>query len=618
MNKNSLFKTITIYFLMALLILSGFIVYKSLFKESYTPEYSYNNLLNDIKNNKTENIKSIKIKPDSSVIDSGIALITFKNDSKNKAVNVAIPSISSFMEVVHSSMIDNNIIFTSYPDKKSNIPTIISIVLAIIVFLSILNMFISQDKGGAGKALSFGKNKAKIINANQSTITFKEVAGLKEEKSDLEEIVEFLKDPKKFEEIGARIPKGILLVGPPGTGKTLLARAIAGEAAVKFFSISGSDFVEMFVGVGASRVRDLFEDAKKNKPSLIFIDEIDAVGRRRGSGLGGGHDEREQTLNQLLVEMDGFTKNENIIILAATNRPDILDPALLRPGRFDRQILIDSPDVRGREAILKVHSKNKKLAESVDLKEIAKTTSGFTGAELENLLNEAALLAAKNDKKEIDMEDIRKSFVKVGIGTERKSRVVSEEEKKITAYHEAGHAILFEMLPLLDPVHIISIIPTGMAGGYTMPLPADKGYASKSYLEQDVTSFFGGRVAEDIIFNEITTGASNDIERATDLAKVMVIKYGMSSLGPINFDDKYISEDLSSKIDTEVEKIISKAYNNAEKIIKENLEILHTCAKLLLENEKISGAQFRELFPKGNIPEKKNPTILEIEEMEEI
>ncbi|MDE6181682.1 MAG: ATP-dependent zinc metalloprotease FtsH, partial [Eubacteriales bacterium] len=614
MKKTSIFQTIFIYVLIGFFILAGLTIYKNYTssKEDIQKAYTYNELVNDIKSNNISHIKSITIKPTEN--NSGFATIDFNDQKKEKEI-LPIPSISSFMDIVHSNLKDADIIKTKPVDNTSNIYSLviplIAIVVVVITIIVFLVLIAKQGKNVSDKASSFGKNKAKLIIGSHTKVTFKDVAGLKEEKSDLEEIVEFLKSPKKFEEIGARIPKGILLIGSPGTGKTLLARAIAGEANVKFFSISGSDFVEMFVGVGASRVRDLFEEAKANKPALIFIDEIDAVGRRRGSGLGGGHDEREQTLNQLLVEMDGFTKNEGLIILAATNRPDILDPALLRPGRFDRQIVVSAPDVKGREDILNVHLKNKKLDESVEVKEIAKMTSGFTGAELENLLNEAALLAARKNEKNIKMEHIRKAFIKVGVGTERKSRVISQEEKKITAYHEAGHAILFEMLNLLDSVHIVSIIPTGMAGGYTMPLPVDKGYLSKKYLEQNIMSFFGGRIAEDIIFNDVTTGASNDIERATQIAYSMVADYGMSSLGPVKFNPKSNSQELSSLVDKEVEKIISNSYEKAKKIITDNIDILHSCANLLLEKEKISGDEFRALFPENYLPEKIKPTIIE-------
>ena len=611
MKKGNLAYTVFLYFLIGCFILvslSLFQKYNSNINGGYF-KYTYSTLINDIENKNTSEIEKLIIKPDD--LNSGFVKIIFK-DKKRQPETLALPSLSDFMEIVHKNLKDTNIVETKPISKKTSIftfmmPIIFTIITIIVIFMILKN----QDKGPASKVNNFGKSKAKIIYGNNPKVTFKDVAGLREEKGDLEEVVEFLKEPQKFEEIGARIPKGILLVGPPGTGKTLLARAIAGEADVKFFSISGSDFVEMFVGVGASRVRSLFEEAKNNKPALIFIDEIDAVGRKRGSGLGGGHDEREQTLNQLLVEMDGFTKNEGIIIIAATNRPDILDPALLRPGRFDRQIFVGSPDVKGREDILKVHAKNKKIEESVDISEIAKMTSGFTGAELENLLNESAILAAKSNSKFINMEHIKKAFIKVGVGTERKSRVISKEEKEITAYHEAGHAILFEMLNLLDSVHIVSIIPTGAAGGYTMPLPVDKGYLSKNYLMQHIVSLFGGRVAEDIIFSDVTTGASNDIERATKTAYSMVSDYGMSELGPMQFNPKINSEQLAGLIDKEVEKIIFEAYETAKRIINENIDVLHSCAKLLMEKEKISGDEFRELFPENYLPEKKKPTLIE-------
>lgn len=613
MKKNNLLKTFFIYLIISLFISISFSIYKNYIdiENSTLEQYNYTYLLKSIEEDNLEDIQSINIKP--SETGSGFATITFK-DKKTPSKTISIPSVTSFMNFLHSH-IDNNIINsiikTSAPSKGIKpLSFIIPIILIVLIISIIISTLLGKGSSISTRATSFGRSKAKIYDATQSKITFKDVAGLKEEKEDLEEVVEFLKSPKSFEEMGARIPKGILLVGPPGTGKTLLARAIAGEASVKFFSISGSDFVEMFVGVGASRVRDLFDEAKKNKPALIFIDEIDAVGRRRGSGLGGGHDEREQTLNQLLVEMDGFMKNEGIIVLAATNRPDILDPALLRPGRFDRQIIVDAPDVKGREEILQVHIKGKKIDDSINIKEIAKMTSGFTGAELENLMNEAALLATKQKKEKINIEHVKKAFIKVGIGTERKSRVISEEERKITAYHEAGHAILHEMLPLLDPVHLVSIIPTGMAGGYTMPLPVDKGYLSKNYLIQNIMSLFGGRIAEEIIFGDITTGASNDIERATKTAYSMVAKYGMSDLGPIQFEKDKISDKLYSEVDKTAEKIISTAYNSAKEIIVENIEILHKAADLLLEKEKILGDEFRALFPENAIPEKKKPTLV--------
>jgi len=483
-------------------------------------------------------------------------------------------------------------------------------VLIIGIFLFILMN--SQNSGGNGKMMNFGKSRARL-SLGEGKITLKDVAGLKEEKEDLEEIIEFLKEPAKFTKVGARIPKGVLLEGPPGTGKTLLAKAIAGEAGVPFFSISGSDFVEMFVGVGASRVRDLFLNAKRNAPCIVFIDEIDAVARRRGTGMGGGHDEREQTLNQLLVEMDGFGINEGIIVMAATNRVDILDPAILRPGRFDRKISVGSPDVGGREDILKIHAKNKPLAEDVDLKQIAQTTAGFTGADLENLLNEAAIIAAKNDRGFIKQEDIKKAFIKVGIGSEKKSRIVTEKERRITAFHEAGHAILFHVLPDVGPVYTVSIIPTGIgAAGYTMPLPEkDEMFLTKGKMKQEIMVSLGGRIAEEIIFGDITTGASSDIKKATKVARKMVTRFGMSEeIGLINYDDDddevFIGRDLAhtrshseavaNEIDREVKRIIDECYKKAKEIIQENDGVLHRCAELLLEKEKISRVEFENLF----------------------
>ncbi len=616
MNKDAMFKTFLMYILIFVFIFLSFTMYKNinLQKNNKFSNYTYSALINDIKENDVSDIKSISIKTSEEIYDKGSAIVYFKDGYKK---SIPLPSISAFMNIIHSSANGIQLIETFEPSKPSFLsPTYLPIIIIIITIIIVLVFITQQAKGSGGggnRVLSFGKNKAKILTDNQKTASFKDVAGLKEEKYDLEEVVDFLKDPKKYKDIGARIPKGILLVGPPGTGKTLLARAIAGEAGVQFFSISGSDFVEMFVGVGASRVRDMFEEAKKNKPCLIFIDEIDAVGRKRGSGLGGGHDEREQTLNQLLVEMDGFSTNENIIIIAATNRVDILDPALLRPGRFDRQIYVGAPDVKGREEILKVHARTKKLDENVNLEEVAKTTSGFTGAQLENLLNEAAIIAAKKGNKTISMKEIRKAFIKVGVGTEKKSRVISQEEREITAYHEAGHAIITEMLPLMDTVHIISIIPTGGAGGYTMHLPVDKGYFSKNYLKQEIMVLFGGRIAEEIIFDDITTGASSDIERASKIARGMVTRYGMSSLGPIEFLDEEISPNLASSIDTEIKEIISSCYDNAKQILLSNVGYLHSTANLLLEKEKITGDEFRALFPENFFPEKKLPTYPEKE-----
>ena len=495
----------------------------------------------------------------------------------------------------------------------SILPALITVGGVLLIFM-MMNAQNAQMNGG-NKMMNFGKSRARLSLAGDSKVTLKDVAGLKEEKEDLQEIVDFLRDPGKFTKVGARIPKGVLLEGPPGTGKTLLAKAIAGEANVPFFSISGSDFVEMFVGVGASRVRDLFEEAKKNAPCIVFIDEIDAVARRRGTGMGGGHDEREQTLNQMLVEMDGFAANAGIIVMAATNRVDILDPAILRPGRFDRKIAVGLPDVGGREAILQVHAKNKPLGDNVDLKQIAQTTAGFTGADLENLLNEAAIVAAKDNRCFISQEDIKTAFVKVGIGTERKSRIISDKERKITAYHESGHAILFHVLPDVGPVYSVSIIPTGAgAAGYTMPLPErDDMFMTKGRMLQEIMVSLGGRIAEEIIFDDITTGASSDIKKATQIAKKMVTRYGMSeNVGVICYDDdddevfigrdlahaKAHSELVSGEIDREIHRIIDECYAKAKVLILENSDVLHKSAQLLLKKEKISRAEFEALFEK--------------------
>ncbi len=495
----------------------------------------------------------------------------------------------------------------------SILPALITVGGVLLIFM-MMNAQNAQMNGG-NKMMNFGKSRARLSLAGDSKVTLKDVAGLKDEKEDLQEIVDFLRDPGKFTKVGARIPKGVLLEGPPGTGKTLLAKAIAGEANVPFFSISGSDFVEMFVGVGASRVRDLFEEAKKNAPCIVFIDEIDAVARRRGTGMGGGHDEREQTLNQMLVEMDGFAANAGIIVMAATNRVDILDPAILRPGRFDRKIAVGLPDVGGREAILQVHAKNKPLGDNVDLKQIAQTTAGFTGADLENLLNEAAIVAAKANRCFISQEDIKTAFVKVGIGTERKSRIISDKERKITAYHESGHAILFHVLPDVGPVYSVSIIPTGAgAAGYTMPLPErDDMFMTKGRMLQEIMVSLGGRIAEEIIFDDITTGASSDIKKATQIAKKMVTRYGMSeNVGVICYDDdddevfigrdlahaKAHSELVSGEIDREIHRIIDECYAKAKALILENSDVLHKSAQLLLKKEKISRAEFEALFEK--------------------
>lgn len=570
--------------------------------------YTYSDLLRELEGG---NIEELDITRSKEVGDFGIADATLSDGS---IITVNIPSISTFQERVDQKIAAGDTIKETTKDvqKESLLSTILPSLIMMIVMVLFFMLLFNKLQGGGGKMASFGKSKAKMSVEGENKVTFDNVAGCDEEKAELEELVQFLRTPQKFTNLGARIPKGVLLVGPPGTGKTLLAKAVAGEAGVPFFSISGSDFVEMFVGVGASRVRDLFEQAKKHAPSIVFIDEIDAVGRRRGAGLGGGHDEREQTLNQLLVEMDGFGINDSVIIIAATNRADILDPALLRPGRFDRQVYVGRPDVKGREAILRVHSKGKTLAPDVDLKVVAQTTAGFTGADLANLLNEAALLTARANKSAVDMEEIQKALIKIGVGTEKKTRVISEKEKYITAYHESGHAILFEVLSELDPVHSISIIPTGMAGGYTMPLPGeDKMYMTKMFMEQEIISLLGGRAAEYIVIKDITTGASNDIERATAMARNMVTKYGMSDiLGPIQFGEdnnevfigrdwghqRNYSEAVATDIDKEVKRIVTYAYEEAIRILKENLEVLHASAKLLVEKEKVTGDDFRKLF----------------------
>lgn len=518
---------------------------------------------------------------------------------------------------VQDSLEDESDILISVADVPGDnvfMSSVLPLILMVVLVLVIMNVMNRQMSGGSNaKMMNFGKSRARMSTDADKKVTFKDVAGLEEEKEELEEIVDFLKDPQKYVKVGARIPKGVLLVGPPGTGKTLLAKAVAGEAGVPFFSISGSDFVEMFVGVGASRVRDLFEDAKKNAPCIIFIDEIDAVARRRGTGMGGGHDEREQTLNQLLVEMDGFGVNEGIIVMSATNRVDILDPAILRPGRFDRKVGVGRPDIKGREEILKVHASKKPLGEDVDLKEVARTTAGYTGADLENLMNEAAILTAKDGRYFINQADIRQAFIKTGIGAEKKSKVISEKEKKITAYHEAGHAILFHLLPEMGPVHTISIIPTGMgAAGYTMPLPEkDEMFNSKNQMLEHIVVDLGGRVAEELIFGDVTTGASQDIKQATQLARAMVTQYGMSEkVGMVQYggdeDEVFIgrdfghtrnyAEETAALIDSEVKRIIDEAYAKAKELISQHEKILHDCAALLIEKEKIGREEFEALF----------------------
>lgn len=558
------------------------------------------------------NVAQLKIVPNRGEVPTGNVYITFKDSSTQV---LAVNDVNDIEDYLRDQQ------FTSYtvenPPEQSWIVTILPYLIifaAMFIFFMIMTNQAAANSGGGGKMMNFGKSRAKLMTDDPAKrVTFANVAGLKEEKEELEEIVDFLRAPKKYTRLGARIPKGVLLVGPPGTGKTLLAKAVAGEAGVPFFSISGSDFVEMFVGVGASRVRDLFEDAKKNAPCIVFIDEIDAVARRRGTGMGGGHDEREQTLNQMLVEMDGFGVNQGIIVMAATNRVDILDPAIMRPGRFDRKIVVGRPDVAGREEILQVHAKNKPLGDDVDLKQIAQTTAGFTGADLENLLNEAAILAAKESRAYIQQADIQKAFIKVGIGAEKHSRVISEKEKKITAYHESGHALLFHLLPDVGPVHTVSIIPTGAgAAGYTMPLPEkDEMFNSRGRMLQEIVVDLGGRVAEELVFDDITTGASQDIKQATKMARDMVTRYGMSeNIGLICYkdddDEVFIGRDLAhahsysegiaSAIDVEVKRIIDESYEKAKTIIAEHRDVLDRCAALLLEKEKITREEFEALF----------------------
>ena len=573
--------------------------------------YTYDQFETDVENGQ---VVSAVIQQ-SEAVPTGTVRLTMK-DGAERQINV--PDTVEARELLQQS--GAVVSFTQVRGESLFGSVGISLLVSVAV-VAVMMIFLNRQNGGSGgKMMDFGRSRARMTTQEQIHTTFKDVAGLQEEKEELKEIVDFLKLPEKYVRVGARIPKGVLLEGPPGTGKTLLAKAGAGEAGVPFFSISGSDFVEMFVGVGASRVRDLFADAKRNHPCIVFIDEIDAVARRRGSGMGGGHDEREQTLNQLLVEMDGFGVNEGIIVMAATNRVDILDPAILRPGRFDRKIVVGRPDVRGREEILQVHAKNKPLSEDVDLKQIAQTTAGMTGADLENLLNEAAIFAAKDDRPYIVQEDIRKSFVKVGIGAEKKSRVVSEKEKRITAYHEAGHAILFHVLPDVGPVYSVSIIPTGIgAAGYTMPLPEkDEMFNTKGRMLQDIEVSLGGRIAEELVFDDITTGASQDIKQATRVARAMVTKYGMSDeLGLVSYDSdeevfigrdfghtKGYGEDVAGKIDAEIKRIVDECYEKAKKIILENRKVLDAAAELLLEKEKISREEFEALFEEnGNAPE---------------
>ena len=593
-------KTIVMWLIVGIICL---ILISAIMENSET-KMSYDELIGAINNG---GVESIELQA-----DGNKAYVKLKNNNIEKEVN--IPSIDAFMAEISDDLASQSFEF----EEKSQsiwitILGLLSPFAIIIVFFIFWFLLTSSSQGGGNKTMTFGKSRARVMaGTEKGKITFKDVAGVDEEKEELQEIVEFLKSPKKFTDMGARIPKGVLLVGHPGTGKTLLAKAVAGEAGVPFFIISGSDFVEMFVGVGASRVRDLFDQAKKNAPCIVFIDEIDAVGRQRGAGLGGGHDEREQTLNQLLVEMDGFAANEGVIVLAATNRPDVLDKALLRPGRFDRQIVVSAPDVKAREEILEVHSRQKKLGDDVDLKIIAKNTAGFSGADLENVMNEASLLAARRNKTQINMQEVEDAMIKVTMGPEKRSRVRSDKENKLVAFHEAGHAVVSHYLPTQDTVHQISIVPRGMAGGYTMYRPdEDKNFMSKLEMEESIVGLLGGRVAESIVLDDISTGASNDIERASKIARDMVTKYGMSeTLGTITFGSgqeevflgrdwtqtRNYSEETSAKIDEEVKKIIDKAYNRAKELLTMHSDKLHTVANILLEKEKIDGEEFDAIF----------------------
>ena len=623
--KNNFLRNLGMYLVIFLFIIGMILVNKNFSSSTpQTTDYVYSDMISQINGDKVE---SITLQRDADVSDSGTAVVNLKD---GKSYKVTISSVSSFVDNVNPAVEKGLKLTTQAPSKAGNMFSIIATIVSIVVVIALFFFLFQQMQGGGGggKVMNFGKAKAKMQNPGDKKVTFKDVAGLEEEKAEIEEIVDFLKQPKKFVDLGARIPKGILMVGPPGTGKTLLAKAISGEANVPFFSISGSDFVEMFVGVGASRVRDLFEQAKKNAPCLVFIDEIDAVGRRRGAGLGGGHDEREQTLNQLLVEMDGFGVNQGVIVMAATNRPDILDPALLRPGRFDRQVVVGAPDAKGREEILQVHARGKKLAPDVDLKDIANTTQGFTGADLENLLNEAALHAARKNKKEISMQDVKDSFIRVALGTEKKSHIKTELERKITAYHEAGHAILFEKMPDLSPVHTVSIIPIGMAGGYTMPVPTEKSFRFKRSMEQEIVATFGGRVAEEMIFGDYTQGASKDIEQATNLARNMVTRFGMSEkMGPILYGEedhevflgrdighsRNYGENVAGQIDNEIRRIIDEAYNKAKEVLEENRDGLERTAQLLLKKEKVSGDEFREVLNNETVEEPQETVVIDSE-----
>lgn len=596
-------RSFSLYFVLILCLL-GLVIWTSMLdvRES---EYTKSELIESLEE---DHVLSAVIQPNRETPTGEVEVVLDSGEQKT----LYVTDVSEIEELLESYDLGDHLTVEKVHEENWFLNSVFPVLIAVIVMVFFFVVMNNQNAGGGNKMMNFGKSRAKLSLGDNKT-RLDDVAGLREEKEDLEEIIEFLKSPGKFTQVGARIPKGVLLEGAPGTGKTLLAKAIAGEAGVPFFSISGSDFVEMFVGVGASRVRDLFEEAKRHAPCIIFIDEIDAVARRRGTGMGGGHDEREQTLNQLLVEMDGFGVNEGIIVLAATNRVDILDPAILRPGRFDRKISVNRPDVGGREEILQVHAKTRPLGDDVDLKQVAQTTAGFTGADLENLMNEASILAAKADRVYIVQDDIKKAFIKVGIGTEKKSRIISDKEKKITAYHEAGHAILFHVLPDVGPVYTVSIIPTGLgAAGYTMPLPEkDEMFRTKGEMLQDIMVSLGGRIAEELIFGDITTGASSDIKKATQAARDMVTKYGMSeNIGVINYnsddDEVFIGRDLahaknhsefvSGEIDKEVKRIIDECYAKAKAIIQEHMDVLHSCASLLIEKEKIGRDEFEGLF----------------------
>jgi cell division protease FtsH len=619
---------VVFFYIFAIICILVAVTYSEKMFQGQSQNYNTADLLKDVKKDK---VSSVVIKQNKEV-PTGEVVVELKSGTRKSYAVSNVNDVEASLDEIQTGIYS-----VSDVEGESLLSSLMPYIFALLIFFIVM-MFLSSQMGASGggnsKMMNFGKSRAKMSTDADAKVRFADVAGLEEEKEELKEIVDFLKAPKKYTAVGARIPKGVILVGPPGTGKTLLAKAVAGEAGVPFFSISGSDFVEMFVGVGASRVRDLFEDAKKNAPCIVFIDEIDAVARRRGSGLGGGHDEREQTLNQMLVEMDGFGVNEGIIVMAATNRVDILDPAILRPGRFDRKVNVGRPDVKGREEILKVHAKNKPLGEDVNLQNLAQTTAGYTGADLENLLNESAIRAAREDRAYIVQEDINKSFIKVGIGTEKRSRIISDKEKRITAYHEAGHAILFHVLPDVGPVHLVSIIPTGNgAAGYTMPLPErDEMFNTKGKMLQDIIVCLGGRIAEEMILDDITTGASQDIKQATAQARAMVTKYGFShKIGLINYeaddDDevflgrdlghaKKFSEETAVIIDKEVKFIMDDCYTKARQLLEEHIDVLHSCAALLIEKERITREEFEALF--GEKEQEETANTVSVENSEEV